>query len=41
MLTSEKRNVYYSQLLCIASMLGSSLYLKITLRVETTTFSLT
>ena len=32
-LTSEKRNVSFSQLLCIASMLGWSLYLKIALRV--------
>ena len=29
MLTSEKRNVSFSQLLCMASMFGKSLYLKI------------
>ena len=32
MLTPEKRNVSFLQLLCIASMLGWTLYLKIALR---------
>ena len=38
MLTSEKRNVSFSQLLCIASMLGWSLYLNIALRVGSALF---
>ena len=38
-LTSEKRNVYFSQLPCSESMLGWSLYLKIALRVRSTMFS--
>ena len=37
-LTSDKRNVSFSQILCIASMLGWSLYLKITLRVGSAMF---
>ena len=40
MLTSDKRNVSFSQLLCIASMLGWSLYLKIVLRVGSAMFSI-
>ena len=38
-LTSNKRNVYFSQLPCSASMLGWSLYLKIALRVRFAMFS--
>ena len=41
MLTSEKRNVSFSQLFCIARMLGWSLYLKIELRVGSAMFSVT
>ena len=37
-LTSEKRNVPFSKLLCITSMLEWSLYLKIALRVGSTMF---
>ena len=37
-LTSEKRNVSFSQLTCIASILGWSLYLKIVLRVGSAMF---
>ena len=37
-LTSEKRNVYFSQLPCSASMLGWSLYLNIALRVRPAMF---
>ena len=40
-LTSEKRNVSFLQLLCIASMLRWSLYLKIALRVGSDMFSVT
>ena len=40
-LTSEKRNVSFSQWLCIASMLGWSLYLNIVLRVGSAMFSVT
>ena len=40
-LTPEKRNVSFSQLLCIASMLEWSLYLKIALRVGSAMFSVT
>ena len=40
-LTCEKRNVSFSQWLCIASMLGWSLYLKIALRVGSAMFSVT
>ena len=40
-LTSEKRNVSFSQWLCIASMLGWSLYLNIALRVGSAMFSVT
>ena len=40
-LTSEKRNVSFSQLLCVASMLGWSLYLKIALNVGSAMFSVT
>ena len=38
-LTSEKRNVCFSQLPCSASMLGWSLYLKISLRIRSAMFS--
>ena len=38
-LTSEKRNVSFSLFICIASMLGWSLYLKIALRVGSVMFS--
>ena len=41
MLTSQKGNVSFSQLLCIASILGWSLYLKIALRVGSAMFSVT
>ena len=41
MLNPEKWNVSFSQMLCIASMLGWSLYLKITLRVGSAMFSKT
>ena len=41
MLTSEKRNVSFSQLLCIASILEWSLHLKIALRVGSAMFSVT
>ena len=40
-LTSEERNVSFSQLLCNASMLGWSLYLKIALRFRSAMFSVT
>ena len=40
-LTSEKRNISFSQWLCIASMLGWSLYLKIALRVGSAMSSVT
>ena len=40
-LNSEKQNVSFSQLPCIASMLGWSLYLKIALRVGSAMFSVT
>ena len=40
-LTSEKRNVSFSQWLCIASMSGWSLYLNIALRVGSAMFSVT
>ena len=40
-LTSEKRNVSFSQLLCVASMLGWSLYLKIALNVGSAMSSVT
>ena len=40
-LTSEKRNVSFSQWLCIASMLGWSLYIKIPLRVGSAMLSVT
>ena len=40
-LTSEERNVSFSQLLCNASMLGGSLYLKIALRFRSAMFSVT
>ena len=39
MLTPEKRNVPFLQLLCTASMLGWTLYLKITLRDGSAMFS--
>ena len=41
MLTSKKRNVFFQQLLCAASMLGLSFYLKIALRVGSVMFSVT
>ena len=41
MLTTEKWNVSFSQLLCIGSILGWSLYLKIALKVESDMFSVT
>ena len=41
MLTSEKGNVSFSKLLCIASMLEWSLYLKIALSVGSAMFSVT
>ena len=41
MLTFEKRNVSFSKVLCITSMLGWSLYLKIALRVRSAMFSVT
>ena len=40
-LTFEKRNVSFSQFLCMASMLGWSLYLKIVLRVGSAMFFVT
>ena len=40
-LTSDKRNVSFSQCLCIASMLGWSFYLNIALRVGSAMFSVT
>ena len=40
-LTSEKRNVSFSQWLCIENMLGWSLYLNIALRVGSAMFSVT
>ena len=39
LLNSEKQNVYFLQFLCIASMPGWSLYLKIALRVGSVMFS--
>ena len=41
MLTFEKRNVSFLKVLCIASMLEWSLYLKIALRVRSAMFSVT
>ena len=41
MLNSDKRDACFSQLLCIASMLVWSLYLKISLRVGFAMFSVT
>ena len=41
MLTSEKQNVSFLQLVCIAGMLGWSLYLKIALGVGSAMFSVT